>query len=633
MGKILTTELHSFFSHKFINQNEHNYQIIDNWLSDFKNEIEDHIKNQNPAHDATQIKYEAGSVSEFLEYLNGRFSNMILGHNGNGINEVTDARVDNNGVAHATLQDRLRNDNVYYKEKIKTINEEVTENYKEFQENEYRFDPKEQEMQFITDLSPYYNAVMQSFWVDPNTYIIYMTQAHGNGKDYVLTRLKPNGQFIDRAMVKNGGHGSHNAYRYEKGQLWIYSHIYDDAGKHRFVKFKYKSGEIKYGSGTIEVLPNHTYDKYVTAVYNPNEDLFILRIANSDEEFKKTNILNRLEFIKGVDVDDNNANVINKFDIPFEYTSKIQPFQGMTYDDGILYIYTGDSDPSVSNYLHAFNPKTKEKLWSRVADIGGISNDYYGNFQEAEGVSMYYDKETGRKAILLGVTTGPGNNRHHSIFAVGQRGVNEILKNRISPVLMTDTGGRVKPLPQKSIAKLSDATEIGHYYLYTNDTLTTADFPLPTDYRNAGWFLDVYPGHYNGALRQVLTRNSTGRNILKFERVISVFDSKLNGPWNYINETAGFWEKIPQTVKKLEDVNFAGMTFYISTEDSKRFSDFPSSFKGIAGWTLEIEQVSEGVRRQVLKRNNYESNYQILVRTISTRGKSKWNLIEGKEID
>lgn len=41
---------------------------------------------------------------------------------------------------------------------------------------------------------------------------------------------------------------------------------------------------------------------------------------------------------------------------------------------------------------------------------------------------MYYDQETGRKALLLGVTTGPGNNRHHSIFSIGQRGVNEILK-------------------------------------------------------------------------------------------------------------------------------------------------------------------------------------------------------------
>ena len=39
-----------------------------------------------------------------------RFSNMVLGHNGDGINEVKDARVDNTGYDHKTLQDRLYHD-------------------------------------------------------------------------------------------------------------------------------------------------------------------------------------------------------------------------------------------------------------------------------------------------------------------------------------------------------------------------------------------------------------------------------------------------------------------------------------------------------------------------------------------
>lgn len=35
---------------------------------------------------------------------------MVLGHNGDGINEVKDARVDNTGYDHKTLQDRLYHD-------------------------------------------------------------------------------------------------------------------------------------------------------------------------------------------------------------------------------------------------------------------------------------------------------------------------------------------------------------------------------------------------------------------------------------------------------------------------------------------------------------------------------------------
>ena len=89
---------------------------------------------------------------------------------------------------------------------------------------------------------------------------------------------------------------------------------------------------------------------------------------------------------------------------------------------------------------------------------------------------MYYDLETGRKALLIGVTIGPGNNRHHSIYSIGQRGVNQFLKNIAPQVSMTDSGGRVKPLPVQNPAYLSDITEVGHYYIYTQDTQNALDF-------------------------------------------------------------------------------------------------------------------------------------------------------------
>ena len=66
---------------------------------------------------------------------------------------------------------------------------------------------------------------MQSFWVDPRTKIIYMTQARP-GNHYMLSRLKPNGQFIDRLLVKTAV-TVHNAYRYIDGELWIYSAVLD----------------------------------------------------------------------------------------------------------------------------------------------------------------------------------------------------------------------------------------------------------------------------------------------------------------------------------------------------------------------------------------------------------------------
>lgn len=118
---------------------------------------------------------------------------------------------------------------------------------------------------------------MQSFWVDPRTKIIYMTQARP-GNHYMLSRLKPNGQFIDRLLVKNGGHGTHNAYRYIGNELWIYSAVLDANNNNKFVRFKYRSGEMTYGNEMQDVMPNVFNDRYTSAIYNPIENLMVLDV-------------------------------------------------------------------------------------------------------------------------------------------------------------------------------------------------------------------------------------------------------------------------------------------------------------------------------------------------------------------
>ncbi|EIK19542.1 hypothetical protein [Staphylococcus aureus] len=628
----LITSLHSLLGDDLINQHEYNYRLIDNGMGKLEKMFTYHQKEEIYAHRAHQIKYLNDSVATYLGYLNGRFSNMILGHNGDGINEVTDARVDNTGHRHKTLQDRLYQDYAKLNEVTQKIESDVNKHYKEYRETEYRFEPKEQEPEFITDLSPYTNAVMQSFWIDPKTKVIYMTQARP-GNHYMLTRLKPNGQFIDRLFVKNGGHGTHNAYRYINGQLWIYSAMLDDKGNNKFARFKYKSGEITYGSGTEDVMPNVFNTHYTSAIYNPIENLMIFRREYKASERQEKNALNFVEVRSADDIDKGIDKVLYQMDIPMEYTSETQPMQGITYDAGVLYWYTGDSIPANPNYLQAFDIKTKKLLFKRRMDIGGIDKDFVGNFQEAEGMSMYYDEETGRKALLLGVTIGPGNNRHHSIYSIGQRGVNQFLKNLTPQVSMTDSGGRVKPLPLQNPAYLSDVTEIGNYYLYSQDTLNALDFPLPKVFRDAGWFFDVLPGNYNGAVRQVLTRNSTGRNMLKFERVIDIFDKSKNGRWNFNPQSAGYWEHIPEGITKLSDLKIVGLDFYISTEESKRFSDFPKDYKGIAGWILEVKSNTPENTTQVLRRNNFPSAHQFLVRNFGSGGDGKWSIFEGKVVE
>lgn len=614
----------------FRNDVVENTYVTNSFINETEENLKKHKTTEENAHDAKQIKYKMITVDKELVYSAGRISNLVLGHNGDGINEVKDSRADNYGKAHPTLHDRLKADFERYQVDKNEILTKTEAARKEILDIEYRFQPETQEMQFITDLSPYTNAVMQSFWIDPKTHIIYMTQAWANNS-YRLSRLKPNGQFIDRLLVKGGGHGTHNGYRYIGNQLWIYSHMLDSNGKSKIVRFKYKTGEIAYGQGTEDVYTGYSDSRYITPIINQKEGLIIYRVQPPNDEAKSLGILNYVEVRKLSDVDNNVNNVLYRVNIPMSLTSGTQPMQGITYDNGILYWYTGDSNPINKNYLTAFDIKTSNQLWRRTVEVGGVNGRYTGDFQEAEGISMYYDEETGKKALLVGVTTGPGNNRHHEIYSIGQRDLNDMLKSRAFPVLMTDSGGRVKPMPLKGVLKLTDVREVGHYYIYTTDTQTISDFPMSKAWRNAGWFLDVLPGSFNGAMRQILTRSSTGRNMVKFERIINALDGTA-GPWNFVKMSAGFWERVPDSINTLSSLNIVGMEYYITTDDSKRFSDFPKGYKGVAGWILEIKQIANGAITQILRRNNYDYHHQYFVRNIGSET-SKWSLFEGKEVD
>ncbi|HDM0768486.1 TPA: hypothetical protein PY190_002986, partial [Staphylococcus aureus] len=152
--------------------------------------------------------------------------------------------------------------------------------------------------------------------------------------------------------------------------------------------FKYRSGEMTYGNEMQDVMPNIFNDRYTSAIYNPVENLMIFRREYKPTERQLKNSLNFVEVRSADDIDKGIDKVLYQMDIPMEYTSDTQPMQGITYDAGILYWYTGDSNTANPNYLQGFDIKTKELLFKRRIDIGGVNNNFKGDFQEAEGLDM-----------------------------------------------------------------------------------------------------------------------------------------------------------------------------------------------------------------------------------------------------
>ncbi|WP_436799388.1 phage baseplate protein, partial [Staphylococcus aureus] len=90
------------------------------------------------------------------------------------------------------------------------------------------------------------------------------------------------------------------------------------------------------------------------------ENLMIFRREYKPTERQLKNSLNFVEVRSADDIDKGIDKVLYQMDIPMEYTSDTQPMQGIAYDAGILYWYTGDSNPANPNYLQGFDIKTKE---------------------------------------------------------------------------------------------------------------------------------------------------------------------------------------------------------------------------------------------------------------------------------
>lgn len=620
-----------------------NFLRTEDFVNDFAEQFRYHKTEELNAHGSKQISDDRfKTVERGLNVINSRYNNLILSKGKNSLQEVKDARVDSEGTAHATLFDRLQSDSIkseLNKDEVMTSVEDAKE---QVLAQEFAFDIPNQSWQYLTHMSPFTNSVMQSFWVDNKSGLIYMTNAYGS--NYKLTKMKANGQLLSQMEIDGGGHGTHLAYLHDdvNEKLWLYTHIKRPDGFNALVRFTYKPNEIiTYGDYDMEeVFTGHPERPYITPIINEHEGLMLYRIEYPKSEWDARGARNYVEIRTLEDIENKVDRVLYRMDIPMRLTSSTQPMQGVTFDDGKLYWYTGDSDPNVPNFVTVFDLKTKKQLYQKQADIGGLGkNGPEANFAEAEGMQMYYDRETGKKALLIGVTTGGANYRSHEIHGIFMRDVYEKLRSQSTPVLMTDSGGKVKTYPLDTFTKIADVTEPGHYYMTTATTMQLTDFPLPQEMRDAGFFLEVSAPNVAGDVKQTLTRNSYARDLMIFQRMVSIY--KLGGVkesytnWNHVksNSIDGPAEAIPTHLTNMNQLGIiTNKRWYCDTTRSSQIKDHPNP--GVAGWTVDVESVTAGAFKVVLTRVTSGASiqkYEAYFSTSKNERTSPWTLFQGEK--
>jgi hypothetical protein len=640
----LKKSLESTLGQEFRQTLSTNFLRTENFVNDFAEQFRFHKEEELNAHSSYQIadkKYK--TVERGLEVLSKRQSNLVISKAKNSLQEVKDARVDSAGTIHETLFDRLQADSVKYEVEKDELMESVEDAKNKVLAQEFAFDIPNQSWQYLTNLSPFTNSVMQSFYLDNQTGLFYQTQVYRD--NYKLTKLGSNGQILSQMEIVGGGHGTHNGYRWVNEKFWIYSHIVDTDGYNKLVRFSFKPNvSIKYGDYDMEeVYTGHPDNPYITPVINEHEGLILFRIEYPKSEWDVRGARNYVEVRKLSDIDKRVDKVLYKMDIPMRLTDGTvgQPMQGVTFDDGVLYWYTGDSDPGVPNFITAFDLKSGKQLYQKEANIGRIGNNLPGNFQEAEGAQIYVDRETGKKALLVGVTVGAPNYRAHQIHGIFMRDVYDKLTAQGTPVLMTETGGRTKSYPVANFTKIADITEPGYYYMNTVDTINLTDFPVPVEMRNAGWFLEVSAPNVAGDVQQTLTRNSYTRDLMIFKRMVSIYqlNSETGNPatsWNHVKSSSvdGVAEGIPDHITNMNQLGIiTNKRWYCDTERSSQIKDHPNP--GVAGWTVDVESVTANVFKVVLNRVTSSASmqrYEAYFSSNKYERTSPWTLFQGTNV-
>lgn len=111
----LITKLHSYFSQKFVSQLENNFEQIKYWTNKSDDSFNEHLTTQKNAHTTDQIKHKTTKgedvvLSNHENYQDELIEHLVLGHNGDGNNELKASHTSMDAQSFDSLHQRLYHD-------------------------------------------------------------------------------------------------------------------------------------------------------------------------------------------------------------------------------------------------------------------------------------------------------------------------------------------------------------------------------------------------------------------------------------------------------------------------------------------------------------------------------------------
>ncbi|MGO2834555.1 MAG: phage baseplate protein [Staphylococcus saprophyticus] len=381
-----------------------------------------HSHTDQHAHSSKQIDYKKTNVENELIYLRSNIIALVLGTNGNGIQELRDSRIANDGTRHELLADRLRHDYFELNSRIDTL----LNDYKAFVS---KVDNKFKSMD-ITELNvkPKITASLDSD-VPLQSFLhagkdiagVRLIPSKKTVEDYYLFKFSRNGDKYD-AMRINGGTHLENIGYYNG---WFIAPIFTSNGINgKIIAFKYHSNKNYKPYKSINYSDEDTKDvksfyvnlesKHVNVnVYKKTLNIFSVLSKGNGINLKQYDVD---KFLKG------EYKLLNEVIVAKEHTN-LSWLQGIVATDEHVFVSAGDYNYGSNKNIAIYSTKNGGLVDTISTNELG-SEDFEGkpinNWNEPEGmdITMNYD---GTYNVHLGMFTGgstdtvkvPTNKRFH----------------------------------------------------------------------------------------------------------------------------------------------------------------------------------------------------------------------------
>ncbi|MCQ9303043.1 peptidase G2 [Mammaliicoccus sciuri] len=189
-----------------------NFRYIDYKFNQYMDVFNKH-KREKHAHDASNVDYKQTNVSDHLDYQRSRIERLVLGHNGDGIQELTDSHVAIDSTPFNVLSERL-----YYD--FNKINQTMESNYNTLNKkieriinvNDYGADPTGQEDSTEAFKKAFGNGghhvhMTEGTYITTGLKLPSNTILSGEGKDKTIIKLSddaPNDAIVVTNLDMNG---------------------------------------------------------------------------------------------------------------------------------------------------------------------------------------------------------------------------------------------------------------------------------------------------------------------------------------------------------------------------------------------------------------------------------------------